>query len=1069
MSIADDEILKMYVEESREHLANIENDLLAMESGGANIDEELVNKVFRAAHSIKGGAGFFSLAKIQELGHKMENVLDMVRSRELVPTPDMTNILLLAFDKLRELINNVDKSNEADISEFTVSLAGLVSANLPGSEKQSLNKMVDVTMAGRGVVMKVPEFDLTHARREGHTLYLLEFDLIHDVERLGKTPMDMIKAMTDLGIIMESGIDLSSLGTLDDDPVGKIPYLVLYACTLEPEKFCPIFDLDASHVTVFMKPEKAASAPAPSAAKTPPPAPVAAQSTVEEDMVTNKPEQSADEAAPVEATLVAEEQEAHPPPEASEAAPAASGKAGVDASLRVDVTLLESLMNLAGELVLSRNQLLEAISRNDQRVIHIGGQRINQVTSELQEAIMLTRLQPIGNIFNKFPRVVRDLSKELGKNITLNIEGKEVALDKTIIEGLSDPLTHMVRNAVDHGIEAPDVRAKAGKNAVGEVNLRAYHEAGHVIVEVSDDGKGIDPTRVAAAAVAKNLITAKQAKTMSEKEMTALIFLPGLSTAEKVTGVSGRGVGMDVVKTNLDRLGGKVEIDSKIGRGSTFRIKLPLTLAIIPSLLVSVSGERFAIPQVNVEEMIRVTPDQTKVHIEIVGDAEVLILRGKMIPIIHLADVLGIQRVYVDPADGDVKDDRRENLADRRSRVTKLDDEGRTIPRTPEEEKAAIVSAEQRSGQERRFHAASNLNVVVVSSGAFQYGLVVEQLHDTLEIVVKPLGQHSKFAKEYAGATIMGDGRVALILDVAGLATMASLTSLAGTSRAKEVEAQKQKELQVDVQTLLLFRNSPEEHCAVQLDLVDRIEQVKASDIQTMGGKRVLKYRGGSLPLFTLADVAQVNPLPEQENLIVLIFTMGDHKVGFLVLPPLDVLETRVEIDQKTVRQKGISGTALVNDRLTLMLDIFELVETMYPEWFVNKPQVAVDGGTCDLLLAEDSEFFRSQMKKFLSDGGYNVTTAVDGLDAWNFLQEKGDHIRLLVTDVEMPQMDGLELTRKIRNDPRFSKLPVIAVTSLAGDEDMAKGKAAGVDDYQVKFDRDKLLTSVARLVARES
>ena len=343
-----------------------------------------------------------------------------------------------------------------------------------------------------------------------------------------------------------------------------------------------------------------------------------------------------------------------------------------EASLRVHVSLLDSLMNLAGELVLSRNQLLQTIGSDDMRNAEAVGQRIDLITSELQEAIMLTRMQPIGNVFNKFPRVVRDLSSKLGKTIDLTIVGKDVELDKTIIEAINDPLTHLVRNSVDHGIEMPGERKQRGKSETGLVILRAYHEAGQVVIEISDDGKGLDGDALAASAVSKGLITGEQAQVMSDKEKVNLIFLPGFSTAKEVTDVSGRGVGMDVVKTNLDQLGGNVDIISEKGSGTTISIKLPLTLAIIPCQIIETAGERYAIPQVNLEELLRIPAAQVKERIEKVGDAEVVRLRGILLPLIRLADVIGIERTYYDPVTNEMQPDRREKVSDRRGKNSPL-------------------------------------------------------------------------------------------------------------------------------------------------------------------------------------------------------------------------------------------------------------------------------------------------------------------------------------------------------------------------------------------------------------
>jgi two-component system chemotaxis sensor kinase CheA len=727
------------------------------------------------------------------------------------------------------------------------------------------------------------------------------------------------------------------------------------------------------------------------------------------------------------------------------------------------VDVLETLMNLAGELVLSRNQLREALVRRDDRAVSASSQRINLVTSDLQEAIMQTRMQPIGNVFSKFPRVVRDLSRSLGKEVRLDIEGREVELDKTLIEGLSDPLTHMVRNAVDHGIEAPEERARRGKKPEGVVRLRAFHEAGQVVIEIGDDGKGIDAAKVDASALKKGLITPEKLQGMTDKDKAALIFLPGLSTAEIVSDVSGRGVGMDVVKTNLDRLGGKVEIESDPGRGSLFRIKLPLTLAIIPSLILTVADQRFAIPQVNVVELLRIAAEQVQKRIEVVGDAEVLLLRGSLIPIVRLADVLGQLRTYADPGTGNPEVDRRERLADRRSARHAV---GSVESPNPEIETGAAELYDRRSPSGRR-GPAGDLNIVVVSSGTLQYGLVVDGLRTTEEIVVKPLGRHLKKLQEYAGSTIMGDGRVALILDVSGLAATAGLASVSGSVRAVQLAEQEVAELRQDTHSLLLLHNASDETCAVPLDLVLRVERVAASQIEMTGGRRTMQYRGATLPLVTLADAAAVKPIAAEQELAVVVFNVHGREAGLLGAMPVDVVETKAAVDQMTLRQKGIAGSAIIRDKTVLLVDLHELADAVYPQWAAERPvTTSADGSQHTVLLAEDSDFFRSQVRKFLTEDGFTVLDAADGELAWQLLQENAGKVDAVVTDIEMPRLGGLGLTQRIRADQRFARLPVIGLTSLAGEDDIAKGKAAGIDDYQVKLDRDRLASALSSFLS---
>jgi two-component system chemotaxis sensor kinase CheA len=1056
----DDETLQMYVEEATEHLGDIENDLLAIEQAGADIDVELVNKVFRAAHSIKGGAGFLGLTRIKDLGHKIENVLDMVRNRELVPDPEVVNIVLLAFDKLRDMITNVAQSNDAYIDDHIAALTAATAANLPGGEKASVDRMIEIKDRRGRTVFEVPEFDLLQNRKGGKNLYLLEFDLIHDVQRKGKTVFDLLKGMDSTGVILDLKVDFEAVGTLEDDDFSnRIPFFVLFGSIIEDDIMPALLDLGGEFITTLSF-DLPSSAPAPAAdfaRELLQQTPQAPDEDRTDSMVASlfnggnlsaalEPQPPAPAPAPSAPSVPSAPPAAPPRPVVADDETARKGDAKAPKSaitqsdsLRVHVSLLEDLMNLAGELVLSRNQLMQAISSNALHQIEVAGQRIDLVTSELQETIMLTRMQTVGNIFNKFPRVVRDLARTLGKEIDLQLEGNEVELDKTIIEGLGDPLTHLVRNSADHGIEMPDERVAAGKPAMGTIVLKAYHEAGQVIIEIVDDGGGLNTDKIVQKALSKGLITPDQANSMSDKEKANLIFLPGLSTAEQVTDVSGRGVGMDVVKSNLDQLGGQVDIDTARGKGTTIRIKLPLTLAIIPSLLVSVGQERYAIPQVNVDELLRVPVDQIAERVEMVGDAEVLLLRGELIPLLYLSNVLG------------------------------LDTSSCEVSRMVGE----VLRGERSGGKtDAAGCAMADVNLVVVSAGQFRYGLVVDQLHDSVEIVVKPLGRHFKDCQGYAGATIMGDGHVALILDVAGLGRLGDLSLTAGRERtaqtAKEAETVKGQ----DKLSLFVFRNTPQEHCAVPLDLVARVELIDAREIEEVGGRRVIKYRGGTLPVFSLDQATNVGLLELSGEFIVIVFLMAGHEIGLLAKPPVDAIETEVTIDGFTLKQPGISGSAVIGENTTLIVDIYELIQTVQPEWFAVRGSIEIaddagEVGVPHLLLVEDSDFFRNQVRKFIEDDGYSVDTAEDGLVAWNMLNVDPNKYDLIVTDIEMPNMDGFELARNIRQDKRFSLTPIIALTSLAGDEDVARGKAVGIDDYQVKLDKERLLQSIYEWLKR--
>ena len=587
----DDALLIEFVNECREHLATIETDLLTLEEGGARVDEDLVNKVFRAAHSIKGGSAFFGLNKVKELAHKAETVLDMLRAGKMIPNAEITNVLLAAFDQLREMINNSGAHEQADISELVVALSGLAASYLPPEQKAALTHQVELHAPGEAQpTLSLPQVDFERVQRSGHFIYRVNLDLIHDLERKGKNVLSVFRDVWETGEILDCVINYEAVGALEGPVGNQLPLRLVFTNVIRPDDIGMIIDVAREKFTVLFDPSQAAPSAAPAPAESrfvAPPPPRAA---------TPEPAPTALAVPPLPSPLV--RAEAAPLAEVPTPAPVA------DSTLRVNVDLLEALMNLAGELVLSRNQLRAAIAQDDARSLSLADQRINQVTSELQDTIMQTRLQPIGTVFGKFPRVVRDLSNTLHKDVQLDLRGRDVALDKSLVEGLSDPLTHMVRNAVDHGLETPAERVRAGKKGQGTIRLEARHEAGQVVLELSDDGKGIDPAKIVKSALAKGLITPEKLAGLSEQEILALIFLPGLSTAEKVTDVSGRGVGMDVVKTNLDRLGGKLEIHSVIGQGTLFRIKLPLTLAIIPSLIVSVDRERFAIPRAEIEQKL---------------------------------------------------------------------------------------------------------------------------------------------------------------------------------------------------------------------------------------------------------------------------------------------------------------------------------------------------------------------------------------------------------------------------------------------------------------------------------
>jgi len=566
-------------------------------------------------------------------------------------------------------------------------------------------------------------------------------------------------------------------------------------------------------------------------------------------------------------------------PATATATPSSGGDEGPrqgvsDSSLRVDVVLLDKLMNLVGELVLARNQILQFTAMHtDSSFVGATG-RLNLVTSELQEGVMKTRMQPIGNIWSKFPRIVRDLATSCSKQVRIEMEGKETDLDKTIIEAIKDPLTHVVRNSVDHGIESPDERVRKGKPAEGLIRLRAFHEGGQINIEISDDGAGIDPVKLKAKALQRGLITAEHASGMSDHEATRLVFLAGFSTAETITNVSGRGVGMDVVKTNIEKIGGQVDIQSTIGEGTTLKIKIPLTLAIIPGLMVAAGGDRYAIPQVSLLELVRLEGEFARKGIERIQDALFYRLRGNLLPLVFLQRELGVERVR----DEDV------------------------------------------------------VNIVVLKADDRQFGLVVEEINDTEEIVVKPLGKQLKGLTVFAGATIMGDGKVALILDVLGIAQRANVVSeVRDRSRAEAAHAK--ADATNDLQTLLLFRVGEFDRMAMPLGLVARLEEFQRSSIERSGDQEVVQYRNAILPLVSLSKYfTGVDPVPADLRQVV-VFAENGRSVGLVVDQILDIVSEHVVVQRRSSRA-GILGSAVVQQRVTDLLDVHTIMRTTDPTFF---------------------------------------------------------------------------------------------------------------------------------------
>ena len=680
-----------------------------------------------------------------------------------------------------------------------------------------------------------------------------------------------------------------------------------------------------------------------------------------------------------------------------------SGAANAPQTIRVAVDVLEDLMTLVSELVLTRNQLLQLARAGGADAFAVPLQRLSHITSDLQEGVMKTRMQPIGNAWAKLPRLVRDLSHELGKRIDLDMRGAQTELDRQVLELIRDPLTHMVRNSGDHGLETPAERRAAGKPETGRILLNAYHEGGHIIIEIGDDGRGLPVDRIRAKALANGLATEAELAQMNEREVLRFIFAPGFSTAQKVTAVSGRGVGMDVVKTNIEKIGGTVELTSREGRGSTFTIKIPLTLAIAAALIVEAGGERFALPQIGVVELVRVGSSREGApRIERIKDAPVLRLRERLLPLVSLAELLCLP-----PASRD---------------------EG---------------------------------FVAVMQVGGQGFGIILDRVFDTEEIVVKPVAPILRQVTMFSGNTILGDGSVIMILDPNGIARAAGV----GLDQAAEEGrrgAPSAGGLNSAASTaLLLFRAGDGGVKAVPLGLVARLEDIPGERIEMAGATPVVQYRGALMPLVPLMPGWM--PPTGAARQPVLVFTENGRAMGLAVEEILDVLDERLTIQEGSGRP-GYIGSAVVAGRVTEVVDTAYWLAQAGEDWF-RPARAAGPAARPRLLLVEDSAFFRHLVVPALSASGYDVT-AVDGAAAALRLRDDGAAFAAVVSDIEMPEMDGIAFAQALRAGGAWAKVPLIALSARAEPADVARGRDAGFTDYVAKYDRDALLRSLRDCLA---
>ena len=935
-----DELVAEFLTETNESLDELDVDLVNLEQNPN--DADLLGKIFRLVHTIKGTCGFLALPRLEKVAHHGENVLGRFRDGDLEVLPEYVTLIFECIDQIKYIVGEIEANGEE-----------------PGGDDSDLIERLDAVYEGRGLDENGAATDAGDS--------------------------------TDTSEASEEAPKAENSGGYPGGPTGNISQEELDAIeaafnnTPGPEA----------------APETTQAAPAP--AEKPKPNGAAAEDTTTEKK-----------------------------------APSLAAQ-----SLRVSVDVLEDLMTMVSELVLTRNQLLQIQRASGESAFSGPLQNLNLVVSDLQEGVMKTRMQPIGNAWAKLPRIIRDLSMELNKKIDLKMIGQETELDRQVLELIKDPLTHMVRNSGDHGIEDPQTRLAVGKPETGTIILNAYHEGGHIIIEIKDDGKGLAMDKIKRKIIDNGLASADELESMQDQQIQQFIFKAGFSTAEKVTSVSGRGVGMDVVRTNIEKIGGSIELKSAEGEGSTFTIKIPLTLAIVSALIVEAAGERFAIPQLSVRELVMASQTGEN-RIEMIKGAPVFRLRDHLLPLVSLNDVLRINNA--------------EELV--RSLNDQIED-----AKNEEAEEETSVQLDQIDNANR------NQYIVVSQVGNFDFGIIVDRVFDTEEIVVKPVAKILRDIDMFSGNTILGDGSVIMILDPNGIARQAGEIETA----AQDAVSEEQTHVSGQEKTsLLLFAAGDTAPKAVPLSLVARLENVDLKDIEHSSGQMMIQYRGQLMPLVPFNHNVQAGSEGQKP---VLVFSDRDQSMGLIVDEIIDIKEEYIDV-QLGGNQQGLFGSAIIDGKATDVVDIVHYLQATNREWFKNQGNEDYHGqangngqsnGTMKrrVLLVDDSPFFRNMLMPVLSIAGYDVTSAESPLDALE-LCEKGASFDIIVSDIEMPEMDGFEFAEKVRADTSWHETPMVALTSHATPKDIDRGMEVGFNQYVAKFDRDTLLSAISEVLSQQ-
>ncbi len=987
-----DDLLSEFLTETTESLDVVDMELIKFEQEPNNAD--ILNNIFRLVHTIKGTCGFLGLPRLEALAHAAETL--MGEFRDGVPvTANAVTLILESIDQIKVILADLE-ANEVEPE---------------GSDSELISKL-EVMAAGGSVETEPPE---EAPVKEDQAADAAAIKVTEREVKPGEVSLDELErafqeaeSPEEASVKEDQAADAAAIKVTEREvKSGEVSLDDLERAFQEAEG--PEMEINP----VASDPEKPAE-------------PEAEPEIVAEALAEEAPAKSEPVASAVESAKPAEKKESLK-----------------NQSIRVNVDTLEHLITMVSELVLTRNQLLEMERQQGDGIFKVPLQRLSNVTGELQEGIMKTRMQPIGNAWQKLPRIVRDLSKDLDKKIELVMKGADTELDRQVLELIKDPLTHMVRNSADHGLETTQGRIDADKSEVGEILLSAYHEGGHIIIEIADDGRGLNTEKLKAKIILNGLVTEAEADQLTDAQIHRYVFNAGLSTAENVTSVSGRGVGMDVVRSNIELIGGTVDLKSVEGVGTTFFIKIPLTLAIVSALIVESSGEKFALPQLSVVELVRAHRDSEH-RIEMIKDTAVLRLRNKLLPLVHLSTLLELERKRANGAEIIDLASERAALAEAELETA---DQQENAPSADASSDEAVASNEEAGHQHED---VENGFIVVTQVGPQNFGIVVDQVFHTEEIVVKPMSTMLRDISMFSGNTILGDGSVILIVDPNGLAQ--AVSSEISDEEDNKKDTSVSETAQDQPISLLLFKVAGGEPKAVPLSLITRLEEIKVSDIEYANGGYLVQYRGKLMPLVFVDPDGK----PKEEGTqALLVFADNERTMGIAVDEIVDVVEEKLDIEIASERE-GTLGSAVIQGKAAEILDIGYYLPQAFADWF-QRQEFDQNKFCKKILLVDDSAFFRNMLTPVLKAAGYAVT-AVESAGHALALCEEGVMFDIIVSDIEMPDINGFEFAEKILAGGSWSETPIIALSSHCSPAALERGRQAGFHDYVAKFDREGLI-----------